>query len=107
MNNQDNFDANEAYARAKTRVQKIKGFYTHLAVYVIVNIFIVGLITITGGGIKMLFRFNTWSTAFFWGIGVVFHAFGVFGKQIIFNKDWEDRKIKQFLDEEEQRNRWQ
>ncbi len=107
MNNQDNFEANEAYARAKTRVQKIKGFYTHLAVFVIVNIFIVALISLSGGGFKSLLRFNTWSTAFFWGIGVAFHAFGVFGKQIIFNKDWEDRKMKQFLDEEEHKNRWQ
>ncbi|SFU64950.1 2TM domain-containing protein [Pustulibacterium marinum] len=105
MNNLDNnYEANEAYARAKTRVQKIKGFYSHLAAYVIVNIFIITVICINRRGLESLLEFNTWSTAFFWGIGVAFHAFGVFGKHMLFNKDWEDRKMKEFLDEENKQN---
>ncbi|GLB50229.1 2TM domain-containing protein [Neptunitalea lumnitzerae] len=104
MNKYDNYEENEAYVRAKTRVQKIKAFYVHLSVYVIINIFLLALIVFSGGGIKVLGEFNTWSTAFFWGIGVAFHAFGVFGKQVMFNKEWEDRKMKEFLDKENKQN---
>ena len=31
----------QRYEQAKKRVEKIKGFYTHLVVYIIINIFII------------------------------------------------------------------
>jgi hypothetical protein len=34
-----------------------------------------------------------------WGIGMVFHAYGVFGKNILFGADWE-RKIKELMDKD-------
>jgi len=40
------------------------------------------------------------STAFFWGIGLAFHAYGVFGKHLLFSKDWEERKIKEFMEKD-------
>jgi hypothetical protein len=37
---------------------------------------------------------------FFWGIGLAAHWLGVFGKNIVFSKAWEERKIKEFMDKD-------
>ena len=34
------------------------------------------------------------------GIGIVFHAFGVFGMNFILGKNWEDKKIKELMDKD-------
>lgn len=87
--------------RAKERIEKLKGFYWHLITYIIVNIV---LIIIIGGGIVRgggsFWNFGTFSVAFFWGIGLAFHALGVFGLPFIFGKQWEERKIKEFMDKD-------
>jgi hypothetical protein len=44
--------------------------------------------------------------AFGWGIGLVFHAIKVFGLSPFFGKNWEERKIKEYMEEDEPRNRW-
>jgi hypothetical protein len=41
---------------------------------------------------------------FGWGIGVGFHALGVFGPNLLFGKDWEDRKIKELMDKDKNHN---
>jgi hypothetical protein len=40
-----------------------------------------------------------------WGIGVLFHGIGVFGTDTMFSSDWEHRKIKQFMEEEKNKNK--
>ena len=35
-----------------------------------------------------------------WGIGVLFHGMKVFNYSPFFNKDWEERKIKEYMDKE-------
>ena len=44
-----NFRKEEAYLRAKKKVDAIIGFYWHLAVYVVVNIFLIILIGVNSG----------------------------------------------------------
>ncbi len=63
----------EAYQKAKKRVEAKIGFYIHLAVYVVVNILLI------------IINLNTSSQYFWfkwpligWGIGLFFHALGVF-----------------------------
>jgi hypothetical protein len=41
---------------------------------------------------------------FGWGIGLFFHALEVFKLVPFLNKDWEERKIKQFMEEEKKKN---
>ena len=86
------------YQRAKKRVDSIKGFYSHLTVYLIVNTFIVATIVSTTN--IDLFSFSAFSTPFFWGIGLLAHALGVFGENLFFGQDWEERKIKALMDSE-------
>jgi uncharacterized RDD family membrane protein YckC len=82
----------EAYLRAKKRVAELKGFYAHLIVFVIVNMILVI--------INLVFtpRFLWFLIPLLgWGVGLFFHAvfgFGLFG---VFTKEWEERKIKQYM----------
>jgi hypothetical protein len=93
----------ERYRRAEQRVRQIKGFYWHLYWYLLVNIFLT-----FGRPIRNLFsegsmdwdsfNFGSFSVWFFWGIGLGAHWMHVFGKNIIFSRQWEERKIKEFMD---------
>ncbi|MDG1397850.1 MAG: 2TM domain-containing protein [Polaribacter sp.] len=101
------FRQEQNYIKAKKRVKEIKGFYIHLSTYVIINIFISGVIIYgllsSGDSLnETITNFGVYSTWIFWGIGIFFHWLGVFGfKSFGFGKDWEERKIKEFMDKEE------
>ena len=97
------FNKEEAYLRAKKKVDSIKGFYWHLAVFVVVNIIIILLNAYYNK--NGFWSFGTFSTAFFWGIGLLFHFLGVFGADFLFGKNWEEKKIKEFMDKD--RQNWQ
>ena len=110
MDNQ--FIRDQNYQRAKKRVKAIKGFYIHAIVYVLVNLFISGIIIFglmqSGYSFTDTFsNFGVYSTWIFWGIGIFFHWMGVFGfKSLGFSRDWEERKIQEYLDKEEERRRF-
>ncbi len=91
--------------RAKKKVEELKGFYIHLMVYVFVNIMISVVVTVSlmyngQGFFESLSNFGTYSTWIFWGIGIFFHGLKVFSFSPFFNKDWEERQIQKYLDEE-------
>lgn len=108
---QEDFTQGQNYIRAKKRVKEIKGFYIHLIVYVLINIFLSGIIIYglmqSGDSFgEAITNFGTYSTAFFWGIGMFFHWLGVFGfKSLGLGKDWEDRKIKELMDKDDKQKR--
>ena len=93
-----------AYLRAKKKVEVLKGFYSHLIAFVLVNI---GVILVTANVFnKKPVDFEHWSNyliVIFWGFGLVSHAIYVFF-EINFENDllkrWEAKKLKQFLEEE-------
>lgn len=96
----------QKYILVKKRVEKIKGFYVHLTVYIIVNIFISGVIVFglmnDNNGYnfrKAIIHFGTYSTWLFWGIGLFFHWLGVFGSNLFFGKDWEKKKIEKYMND--------
>jgi hypothetical protein len=96
---QDTFEREQAYLRAEKRLKELKGFYWHLFWYLVVNAFLIASIAINSKSFD-IFNFGTFSTAFFWGIGLFFHWFGVIGKHLTFSKNWEDRKMREFMDKE-------
>ncbi|WET01642.1 2TM domain-containing protein [Flavobacterium sp. YJ01] len=103
----------ESYNAAYQKVKKIKGFYSHLKVYVIVNmIIIVSSLSRNhlGSGIDFsgLSEWHTYSTAFFWGIGLVAHGLSVFASEWFFNSDWEQKKIQKYMDRDAtNKNKWE
>lgn len=105
------FIQEDSFRKAKKRVKAIKGFYIHLIVYFFTNICISGIIifglTESGYRFKDTFsNFGVYSTWIFWGIGMFFHWLGVFGfKSLGFGNDWEEKKIKELMDKEEERSK--
>ncbi len=94
------FEANK-YIKAKQRVEEEKGFYGNLIAYCIV----VPSLSILN------YWIDQWEFPWFlfsalgWGIGVFFHAVKVFKWNPIMGKDWENRKLKQFMEEEDRKQR--
>lgn len=83
----------ERYKRAKERVEALKGFYTHLAVYLAVNagLFLINVVTSS----------NWWFywPMLGWGIGLAVHAMTIFVTDGWFGPAWEERKIKEYMNE--------
>ena len=91
----DNYD--EKYKRAKERVEDVKEFYIHLFIYIVINIFLF-IVNILVTPEILWFYFPLIG----WGIfGILFHFLEVFVfENKIFGKKWEEKKIKQYLDDE-------
>lgn len=83
------------YMEAKRKVKEMKGFYIHLFVYVIVNLFLISRNVQQGDNLNDID--NYW-TAIFWGIGVLVHAIRVFVPNVILGRDWEERKTRELMD---------
>ena len=101
----DNREMNNSYLRAKKRVEKLKGYYSHLMAYIIINtiISVFKIINDVDGGDTVkeaLLDGDNYSLWLWWGIGIAFHTYSMFGARLLFmNKDWENRKIKEYMDE--------
>jgi len=100
---ENNYQEEERYFKARKRVEEIKGFYGNLIAYVVVNIGLMVLNLLTSPAYLWFF----WPMLG-WGIGVLFHGMKVFNYMPFFGKDWEEKKIKEYMDKEEQSKKtWQ
>src|SRR3712207_3581332 len=81
------------YRQARRWVLQLKGFYSHLASFVVVN---AGLVVInllfTPGYLWFLWPLLGW------GIGLLSHVAGVFRPFRVFPRDWEERKIREYME---------
>ena len=84
----------ERYQRAKERVGRLKAFYWSAAMFVLVNVMLFTIDALTGDG-----WWFYWVTVF-WGFGLVVQAFSVFGPFDGVSRNWEQRKIQQYMDED-------
>ena len=98
----ENQDKETKYIRAKERVEKLKKFYGNLWSYIFV-ISILALINYLTNDWK--YMWFLWA-AFGWGIGVLFHAIGTFNLNPFFGRNWEEKKIKEFMREDENPSKW-
>jgi multisubunit Na+/H+ antiporter MnhB subunit len=92
--------------RITKKVKSIKGFYKHLTAYILVNLFLLALKYFQIENGERFLELSTFTTAFFWGIGLAFHAANVFGKNVFLGDDWEEKKIKEFMDKN-QNTKWE
>ena len=95
----------QKYVIARKRVEKISKFYKHLAIYIVVNL-ILSIIFISedinnGDSFEVAIldhlNYKIW---LHWGLGILFQAVNTFGLSLFLNKDWEKRKIQEYLEEE-------
>lgn len=93
----------DKYYLAKKKVENIKGFYSHLASFIGVNIILIFINLYTTPNHLWFYWPLIW-----WGLGIVFHGLKIFEVFPVLGKDWEERKIKEIMDKEkENRNKWQ
>jgi len=99
------FEEQARLDKAKKKIKAIKGFYSHLAAYIIVNIALIIMKYASLDPGEHFWHWNTFSTAFFWGIGLLCHAFGVFGTDVFLGAGWEERKIREYMDKKPDANK--
>jgi hypothetical protein len=92
-----NYDAENAYYKAKIQVDEQRKFYTSLISYCVVIPFL----------IFINLRFSSqyqwfWFPVLGWGFGLTMKGFRVFG----YRSNWEERKIQQILNKEENKQNW-
>ncbi|WP_299665649.1 2TM domain-containing protein [uncultured Polaribacter sp.] len=92
----------QKFVLARKRVEKISKFYRHFIIYIVVNIFlsaifIVGDIEDGDTFNEAVFNYHNYKIWLFWGIGILFQALNVFGEKLFFSKNWEQRKIEEYL----------
>lgn len=95
----ENQNDTQLYERARKRVEELRGFYSHLAIYLVVNL---GLLLVN-------LATNRHALWFFWpligwGIAVLIHATTVILGGSVGTR-WEERKTRQLVERE--RSRWQ
>lgn len=94
---------------AKKKVVQIKGFYNHLAVYIIVNIALfllqdkmtfILLSKRVFGSPEFLETINwdVFGTPIVWGLILIIHAINVFGNGFFFGRKWEERQIQKYME---------
>ncbi|MGB5171398.1 2TM domain-containing protein [Eudoraea sp.] len=89
--------------RAKKRVDELKGFYIHLAVYLVINAFILVNVFISkSSNGESFWEFSTFFTAIFWGVGLVFHWANVFNYNPFFGKAWEEKQIQKYIEKDKE-----
>ncbi|WP_370899112.1 2TM domain-containing protein [Chryseobacterium gossypii] len=85
-----------AYEKASRRVKELKGFYGNLTFYCLIIPFLAVLNLLTSPGHLWFF----WPMLG-WGIGLAVHAINVFG----IGKEWEEKKIRQLMEEERRKTK--
>ena len=94
----------QKYMRAKKRIEEIRKFYKHLMVYVLVNFFISFFKVrdyMEDGDTFMeaLSNFDVYIVWVIWGFFLLLNAIKTFNTSMILGSDWEERKIKEFMNE--------
>ncbi|MDD5363125.1 MAG: 2TM domain-containing protein [Ignavibacteria bacterium] len=85
-------DQQDLYFRVKERVKRIRAFYEHLFVYIVIV-----------SGVTVINYIDSPDDLWFyypmiiWGVIVIAHAIKVFGKGRTLVEEWEDKKMKELL----------
>ncbi len=87
--------SDKRYQKAKERVEEIKGFYGNLTAYCVVIPFLAWLNFRSTGFPWVIFP------ALGWGFGLLMHGMEAFGYNPLWGKNWEEKKIKELMDNDE------
>ena len=102
MKTTDNYNEDQSYLLAKKRVDELKKYYMHLAIYIVVNVIIFSFKVYDdlqdGSTLQEAFtNYLNYITLFFWGIGLLSHTFKTFGLHLFLGANWEQKKVDQYM----------
>tara|TARA_R110002012_G_scaffold54189_6_gene138984 strand:- start:12561 stop:12890 length:330 start_codon:yes stop_codon:yes gene_type:complete len=93
---------------AKKRVQELKGYYSHITIFVIVNgilyLLKTGMLTsLLPEAFPKESYYYDWinSNILIWTLILIVHTLIVFRDKFTFFKKWEERQIKKYMEEDE------
>ncbi|MEM9649550.1 MAG: 2TM domain-containing protein [Bacteroidota bacterium] len=95
-----------SFLRAKKRVRQIRGFYTHLAVFLVFNVIMyavkdstMALIIEESGihevGFENYLHWQFWTITLSWAAIILIQGLKLYGRPLIAN--WEKRKIQEYM----------
>jgi 2TM domain len=93
-----------SFERAKNKIERIKGLYTHLLIFITVN-----LLTLIAKLIGFGMHPSAWNnclkgTLIIGSLSLLANAAYVYGPAILNKKGWEERKMQEFLRQEQHKN---
>lgn len=88
--------------QAIKKVEEIKKFYKHLTIYLLINFFFIFRriykdIQFGDSFFEAIIDVSNYSFFYWWGVALIFHAIATFGIPNLLGKNWEERKIKEFM----------
>ncbi|WP_166964974.1 histidine kinase [Yeosuana marina] len=92
MNETPTSKIDNSYLRARKHIDELKEFYYSIISYFLVIPFLIFINYKTYWGFQWF-----WFPMIGWGIGILVNAFKVYVSEGVFGRDWEERKIKQFM----------
>jgi two-component system, LytTR family, sensor kinase len=91
-----------SYLRARQHIDDLKVFYYGIISYCLVIPFLIFINYKTSWDFQWF-----WFPMIGWGIGLTINAFKVYVSEGVFGRNWEERKIKQFMENQDKRDtRW-
>ncbi|WP_062054828.1 2TM domain-containing protein [Sediminicola sp. YIK13] len=100
-----------SFQKAKKRLERLKSFYTHLSVFLIVNGGLIITYFFTKPSIfqattnKEFIKWVDWNvllTPIIWGVFLIAHASCVFQWRLPFLQRWEERQYNKIIEKENQ-----
>lgn len=96
-----NKDQNKQYIKAKKKFERLKIFYLHLVLYlIVVALLSYNFYIMEGPYVSIITGLNV-TVLVLWTVFISLHAWRVFKGRLIFRKSWEDRKIDEFINEKD------
>lgn len=88
-----NHNDDKLYREARKRVRRKKKFFSHLLSYFTIGLFLTFINWYTRPG-------HWWVQWVWigWGIGIFFHAIGLYKRNILFGDEWEEKEIQKEMD---------
>ena len=99
MYTQSKSELNDQYLRARNHVDELKGFYYSLITYCLVIPFLAYVNYKTFWQVQWF-----WFPMIGWGIGIATQAYRVFVNNGVLGKNWEKRKMEEFMRDEQTKN---
>ncbi|WP_369994450.1 2TM domain-containing protein [Winogradskyella sp.] len=94
-------DKEQRILQAKKKLRRLKLFYIHLAGYIVLVALLSYNLYIVEGPYKDNIISLNLSIIVAWTVIIIIHGFKVFKDRTLFNKNWEDKKLRKFTQEEE------
>lgn len=99
---EETINKEKKYYFAQKKLRALKNFYIHLCIFLIVNMINILMVLVVLKDRNENFWIWLASTVLVtWSIVIIIEGWSIFGSRMLFKKSWEDRKIKEYMEEDE------